>query len=639
MLITLLKAWSILPYFLILLVSSACDSATSAVFYKGFYNNKIKVSEVSKDDDIPKTVEALQALGANIYGYLADDGDASAECVLTVNENGSIEKDYDEAGFYWCHFQELLEATEGKDIAIIAVIREKHQVTSNRWTEDDFYTDPSYTMTDQETFDHWLKAHVAAAKDLSALSEKYPQFIGFTIDDFGARVCHNTSTSGCYTISQVASIAAAAHSTNSGFKFLPTLYYDHDIFKNILGSLVLGSPYGQQKTKGDYAMTTLSFQLSAIPEKAMLSFLYLDNNTKEETEWETQEADTVVTVNDITVLRKAFWEDDGVEYFNQNIAPYLKVGNNYITIGVDYVTNINAYKDVLLYVGPVTVGLDASTINCDSLSDSCSIVFSSLNQTMSYDEPVAENNSSYDLTDSVDGVLAPFRAESSYYNADSYSTILKTTKEALAEKLLLSVNYASLWGSEINADVLKAQIQETQKIADGILVWNPPLALVKPGEGILAERESSKSDYALMFYWPSYMSGLEGWYVQYKSKSELSGNITVKVIDSESSSSYSGQYFQKTISDKLGNVYYQDYLGNNNATEETVTFSMSTSSKLLIKMGETNNVGNNGSSVYYNVTSSNGVLLTQDDFNFESGSEDSDINDIYEMLKKTYPTL
>ena len=150
------------------LVSSVVLSVTTSDdFYLGSYNSVIKISpNISDQEDWNSIMIALEDSNHNFYGYPAGDGEAGD----------------DGTGWYWQNFLELLEVSDGTDIKVFAVVPESHQLleaVSNRWGK-----------TRDSSREEWYESHLQAAEEFSQLATRYPNFIGWTVDDIGPKICN-----------------------------------------------------------------------------------------------------------------------------------------------------------------------------------------------------------------------------------------------------------------------------------------------------------------------------------------------------------------------------------------------------------------------------------------------------------------
>ncbi len=631
---------------------TATQTATNNLWV-GLYNNKIKSSANDSYDDIETTVASLEELGVTLYGYDIVDGDLSATCSLTYDSAGKAARDYTTAGFEWCHFLELLEATKNTSIKIFAVLKEKHLNKSNRWLAADFFYDynkdgscsefSDYTssatcnaLESDATKEAWLNAFVDAAKTLSTLSVTYPNLVGFTVDDFDVYVCHPTNTKYCYSVTEVTEITTAAHSGNSSFAFWPTMYQTTGVPKVIADGFVIGSRYGAKRKAGDYAQMTLTLKLATKPNEATVEFLWSDNNAKEKSSWSTYEVDKRFIVNGTTIIDAALWENDYIEKVSEDVSSYLTSGENTIVWQTYFKTGLNAFHSALVYGSGLSVKINGEEITCSTTSTTCTLSFESLNQNASNESLYAETNADYRITEAVDGVVAVYQPATEAIDSDLISSVLESARTNLGTKKLLHVSYAALWGHAIKSDYLKDQLDIAVQIADGVLLWNPPLALTQPEKGIFAYRDSEYAGYELYSFWPQKMPGTFGWYQKFTSKNLLSGTITVDVIDNQTSST---SYFQKTITDSLGNSYYEEDCSNNAGAVESISLNLSTPAQLVLKVKETAGVGDVNNKVWFHVVDSAGNTLTASDFDFESTSDDTDTQNINTMLKSTLPTL
>lgn len=584
--------------------ASGPEETTSTITakYLGSYASKIKISgpEASHKDDIAAILQTVASSGQNFYGYACHDG--------TIGD--------DTSGFYWPHFLELVQKTTST--SLFCVRGEKH-----------------FGLGDRSDYD-WAEA----GEELSALSAKYPGLVGYNIDDFGGYDCSEDTTqlgSSCYTATQVKEFTDAAKTSNADFKLWPTIYF-HQLGRTVVPGYILGTVYGVQMTKNEYAAVTLTFSLDSLPMTAELSFFYADTESGKDAvnihEFKS------VEVNGVSLVNATLAGNQYVEQYKGDIAPYLKTGENTITFKMYADSQINVYHHKLLYIWDVSLKLDGTDFSTwDVAYDKNE---SAINYTNHKGETinnvgrvVAMSNDEYSIVNSIDGIFVPFTQDQFFYNADTYADLLTSTKKALGDKDLIVVLYGEMWGYSIEPGVLKEQIEIASQIADGVVIWNYPLQLGAATGGIFSQRESAKAGYPIRFFWPMYQLGVEGYYQKWTTKKELSGTVTVKITDSFTTDSTTG-YFTKKVA--VGGVsHYEDTIPGSD--DEELTLTLDTASKVVLSVTETDGVGNMSVDVYFSVVDADGNELMADDFDFESGTSNTQSSENYSAVKDLFLSL
>lgn len=299
----------------------------------GSWKQSIKTSESTDPwhDDMPATVQALEETGQNFYIYF-------------------VESEVD-----WLNFLELLEAAKCTDLEVFAATdRPKNWVEKNIWfDETDFgsWTDSTKGQTPEDCdctgysdyldryqcdvvcIEAWLEAWKNAAAFLSELSLKYPNLVGFVIDDFGGFV-ESADYPSCLfgdrlSAAQVGEIQTAAHSVNKDFEFWPTMYYTN--FGRTIGEgYILGANYGVRLIEPEEMSVTLSFDVTDTPSRAYLRFFHNDTIG----DCEIYHVYKRVEVNGHS-MSQSVAGNQMVEYFRHDIAGLLQSGENTIRLVLD----------------------------------------------------------------------------------------------------------------------------------------------------------------------------------------------------------------------------------------------------------------------------------------------------------------
>lgn len=576
----------------------------------GVYSTSIKKSAYSWRENVTATIDGVENIGANLYGYSAWDRDAE---------------------FFWPNFLEFLEETKGTNVKILAVVPEKHIISgSSRWG-----------VTSSSSYDAWVDAHVAAAEEFSALAVDYPQFKGFTIDDFGGYPCsatHEIRDADCYTVDDVAAITAAAHTSDADFMFLPTIYYPQ-FGESLVPGYILGSPYGVQMVDGEHAAMTITFDIDSVPTEVNLSFLHYDTNTDESSY--VLPVYKEVWVNNNRLMSDSVNGDEYVEYFNDNIAPYLQEGENEIVLRL-YSGGVNFYNDKMWYIWDFSVdGTDFSWKNNEttfSVEASTALYTNNKGDVVeNTGRIVAKTNDEY-LID-VDGVVAPYRIEQTYYSLENYTTLLESAKNNFGDMPQIVVLYAMFWGEEFDTSILREQTETAASLTDGVLFWSYPLDLYALEEGVYSQRDSPDASYELFAYFPGQQQGIEGWYQTFSSKEPLTGTVEITVKDNWDGT-YTPDYFVKKISAlETGELYYNDSITGAEGAE-TVLINLGTEPvTLVLSVEETDGVGNAPAEVYFHVVDNTGNTIDNDAWAFESGTTYQNRHDVYEVLADTFQDI
>ncbi|MBI4411234.1 MAG: hypothetical protein HY541_01970 [Deltaproteobacteria bacterium] len=588
--------------------SETTTDATSTITakYFGSYVGKIKVSgEIpSDDDDIPAIVSAVSEAKQNLYGYAAHDGALGD----------------DTKGFYWPNFLELLKETKNMETKVFAVLGEKHFETGNRWNYD------------------WA----AAGADLGTLSAAYPNLAGFNVDDFGGYDCSEDTTQlekTCYAASDIKKMTDAGKTANANFKFWPTIYF-YQIPRTICPSYILGSEYGVQMTKEEYGAVKLTFSLDTAPATAVLSFLYTDTETGEDAV--NAHEFKGVEVNGNSLVNATLAGNQYVERFSDDIAKYLKAGENEIVFKMYVDSPVNIYHRKLVYFWDIKLAVDGKEVadwkeTFDKHESDSSYPNHKALMINNKGRIIAKSNKNYLIADSIDGLFVPLTHNQSFYSAETYKELLSSTKACLGDKDLMAVLYGEMWGYDIKPEVLKEQIEVAAGIADGVVIWNYPLAMGAAAKGIFSQKKSYKSGYAIRSYWPSYQLGVEGYYQRWITKKELTGTVTVKITDSMTGDA-GVDYFVKKV-EAVGTTYYEDGIPGDEGEEAVSVALGETPAYLVLSVVETEGVGNMSASVFFNVTGADGKELTADDFDFKSSTTHTQSQDNYEAVRDAFSSL
>ncbi|MFH1728052.1 MAG: hypothetical protein ABIA04_06510 [Pseudomonadota bacterium] len=133
---------------------------------------------------------------------------------------------------------------------------------------------------------------------------------------------------------------------------------------------------------------------------------------------------------------------------------------------------------------------------------------------------------------------------------------------------------------------------------------------------------------------------MKGFYQRFTSKRKLFGNYTIKIDDNKDLEDFPKQYFNKVIKkikfeNHEGKEIYNTYIGNNDGQEETIPVRLS-GEKLEISYYLTSGFGNVASYTYFGVYNQDGLLLSPDDFEFESGVLDEKVHDIMDVIVESF---
>ncbi len=583
----------------------------------GSYACQIKSSEWSSNHDIPATLQALLETGQNLYGVACDDG--------TAWDN--------ETGFYWTNLVEILQATQDTDIKIVAVVGERHHIAStNRWG-----------LTATSTSAAAIVAWIEAAKELSHLSSQYPRLIAFSIDDFSGYVSA-IDPLNClvqpYTPAQVRSIAEAAKVFHPTFKFWPTVYYT-DAVRILSPGYVLGSPYGVWMYSDEYASVDLAFSLDAAPSAAEVSFFYADSFTGD-----SSIADAVrkrVEVNGTALFDASIRGDAYVERYAGDVAFLLGAGTNRIRIKLYTTTGVTAYHSKVFTLGDLRLRVDGHDV-------SFSATYDKHESPVPYIDPwgstidnvgriLAESNAARLIADRVDGMFVPFN---NVQFADApHDELLSSAKRALGTRDLVSVLYATYYGTTLDAARLRQWMRKAADAADGLLLWNyaMPIHFLDERKGIFAQRASQTPGYDLVAFWPMYQLGVEGWYQQWTSKSPLSGPITLLITDSFTAES-STQYFRKRMLDAAtGEVLYSDGIEGNEGSQSIGIDLGSTPRTIVLRVEMTAGVGNFSAAVWMRLLDSSGTPRGKESWTFAGGADAQNVTDLYAAATAEFRAL
>lgn len=219
------------------------------------------------------------------------------------------------------------------------------------------------------------------------------------------------------------------------------------------------------------------------------------------------------------------------------------------------------YKDMTVW--KLNLVLDGSAVECStSGTTACTIGFYN---TPSMSGVYAGDNTAYDVSDKVDGVIIPFESDSAtWYNETLYTDLLTAAKTALSTKILGSLSYAHLYGSSISTTNVNSEVTLAGNLADFIILWEYPLHLeyadmrdVTRQRGIYGLKTSTSSTYDYIAYWPTHHKDLAGWFQKWTTTGRITGTVNIGISDNGYGGG--GGYFTKKVQDPItGKVFYQD---------------------------------------------------------------------------------
>ena len=591
--------------------------------FLGSYNTTVKTSAPTAYEDVPNTVAALLATGQTAFGYKVEDGDPTD----------------DTAGFYYPQFLEFLDETMDTGIEVFAVVPESHQTyVTNRWGVDK-----------NSSASAWAAALVTAATEFSALAAEYPHFRGMVIDDFGAKPCRPDSfdtfppqpgdTARCYSVTEVCAMFAAAKSVTPSFKLYPTIYYPQ-LGNNLGPAVVLGGNYGVRMGATEFAEATYTCQLPSVPTTGRLSMLMADSTSKDHSSMDRLRK--TVAVNDTVVVDSSFRGELYAETVDEDVTTLLGPGANTVKIRVALTEgSLNPYSSKTLFAWDVCLSVDGECVS------DCVLTFDEFESANNYLDDkgqtvnnigriVATDNEDYRYDHCMDGhgAFVPFRLSTDTYETDYYDTLLGSARTALPTSEMVSVVYTHAFGSTIEPAKVRAQLDQSADVADGVMAWNLALAFAAPSLGIFSERVSNNGNFALMAHYPGRTSGLQGWYASWQSKNDMSGPVTVKVKDSRATT-YGTEYFRKVITNcSTEEILYSDDISGNEGTE-VLTFNFATPAPICLWVLELSGVGNFATSVYFDVETTAGTLGSGD-FDYDSSSSEAAVIEAYEVTRDFY---
>ena len=211
---------------------------TSNNYDASFINNYSRSTEKRNQMSITKTYEALVNLGQNLYGFYLDteatdwtpehkkgddDGDGILEGSYGTPYDCGDERDT--VGQRFCELIDFLAYTKDSSIKVI-LINSKYQTGK----QDRWFNEENYEELDMRD---WASSLVDMANDVVELNSHYPNLVGFSVDDFGAKICtfervNNLDTEGdnCITKSEIEDIynAVGYNEDGEGVQFYPLIY-------------------------------------------------------------------------------------------------------------------------------------------------------------------------------------------------------------------------------------------------------------------------------------------------------------------------------------------------------------------------------------------------------------------------------
>jgi hypothetical protein len=302
--------------------------------------------------DITGTLQILEETNQNMYGIGVHERRTTSDYNAGNYPPGSHIVGNDETGDMWVDLVGFLEETKDTNMKTFAVLGKPTGIGNDytdAWGHKGGYWGSVYEGTADEDLYHTqcpaehpdagCKKYALAAQEMSRLSLTYPNFIGFSIDDFPTHVLNRANCS--YGRGHVATIQAGAASHNPDFEFWPTHYVGHAL-ETAIPSNRIGFTYGMPTTASEFVAAEHDFRIpKAIKiESAELNFLHRhtralpvangfdDDGTGNYYGHDIPDVFKGCFVNGNIVLDETISWDKRIQAFSQDITSHLQTGTN-----------------------------------------------------------------------------------------------------------------------------------------------------------------------------------------------------------------------------------------------------------------------------------------------------------------------
>lgn len=600
--------------------------------FVGAYWNGIKANGSRWQMNVTGTIDNLIALNHNFIG-------------LALDTTGGGTPYDDTSGNLWPEMISFLSQSQDTNIKVFAVCGPRANIESgstNRWgvrggyLKNGEYVEPAGTAA---------KKWSAAAIELSALSLRYPNLMGWTIDDFAAKNDNRVS----YTAAQVRGMVSAGRRWNPSFQFFPTHYHGAAL-KNAIPSTRIGFSYNFPTIANEYVGATLRFKMpSPVPSAANIHFLHSD----EYKDSAYPNVTKTMKLNGKEIFSDNFQGDDRVETTSVDIQSKLVPGANTLQIYVSSSGVTNQYMDRVWSVGDIRIETDSSILPYRNISRENSrlteptfdrnggVAYSASCCARWRGRAVSEINEPYRYVAECPRTILVYSNHTGAIQA-RLGSVFAAYNRTLPDTGLFHVQQGSLFNQNLTGESVVQKFKSGSAYCDGQLVWNYPNYLQQPNKGIFTKR-SAGAGYGVMTTFPSRQLAVRGQYQRWTTKKTYSGTLTFKVKTDGGGGTNDGKPYWRTILAKSGaqwppqNPFY-NVSGSKNYTTPISSSTISPASKIVF---ETFVTGGYGSS--YDLTSLSAsvgdVFLSESAWDFTSGVTGSLLTSMYSSVKTYYDTI
>lgn len=612
------------------LIIDGDDDETSQ--FIGSYPNLIKANGSRWQINVTGTIDNLTALNQNFVGIHLD------------TTGGGTPYD-DTSGNLWPEMMAFLSQSQDTNIKVFAVCGPRANILSgstNRWGVRGGYL---------KNGEHVEPAHLAAKKwsaaaiELSAVSRRYPNLMGWTIDDFAAYNNNRVS----YTAGQVRGMVSSGRRWNPSFQFFPT-HYVGAALTNAIPSTRIGFSYNFPTIANEFVEATLKFKMpSSLPTRANIHFLHSD----EYKDTAFPNVMKTMKLNGKEIFSDNFQDDERVEATSANIQSKLVSGTNYLQMYVSSSGVTNQYIDRVWSVGDIRIVTNASELHYRDISRENKRLTSptfNRNNNIAYSasccarwrgRAVSETNEAYRYVAECPRTILVYSNHTGALQA-RLGTVFAGYNRTCPDTGLFHVQQGSLFNQTLTGEVIVQKFKSGSAYCDGQLVWNYPNMLQQPNKGIFTKR-SAGAGYGVMTTYPSRQLAVRGQYQRWTTKKTYSGNLRFKVKTDGGGGSNTGKPYWRTILAKSGAAWpppnpFYNVSGSKNYTTPISSSTISPASKIVF---ETFVTGGYGSS--YDLTSLSAsvgdVFLSESAWDFTSGVTGSLLTSTYSSIKAYYDTI
>jgi len=659
----------------------------------GAYNSNIKITGSFKDQDTTKTLSAVQDCDITLYGMPTDGAAAMAS-------NRGIPYD-NTSGNKWPEMVEFLSQSQFTQVQGFAILSPRQMMLSganyvNRWEVTggkrplkSERTGPALNSNDFiESCNQAAPKWAAAATEMSYLSLTYPNFIGFTIDDFQGHVWRKGSwgtpatepigtarvRSQGYSRANVQQIYRGCQHHNPDFQFWPTHYVGAALKNAIPAITIVGFTYDFPTLANEYVAATRRFWVKETALGGTLKFLYTDYYGTDDAHIDPHDVHKYCHLNGVQILSESIGGDDRIQIFEHDCAGNLKSGWNTLTWKVVDVTTTNAFTERLFAIGDLRFiqrnenRLDSPTTTLTPENGGFTSASWDINGAPTGSHPgtnttpgntallpfsggwVAETNDDYRYIADCDRFLLYYTNHTGAIKA-RLPTIFDAYRRHCPQSGIIHGQQGFLFNQDIVKGTQVQKFKTGSAYSDGVVVWNYPLYMNKPTDGIFSQR-SITSDVALtasnliQTAWPSWQSAVRGQYQRFTTKKSYDGDLTFRVRHVGGGGADTDDGFKPYWRTILANSSaawpptgpYYNISGASNYTTPLSSSVIPQGHKLVFETFVTGGYGD--SYLQARLSASVGdVYLSASAWDFKSGVTGSIIPDLYSSLKTYYASL